>query len=140
MLERAGVLFRERRYGDAEREYRAALELCPDNSWILGDLGIVLYSVGRRDEGLEFLEAAVRARPGRMKPRLDKARILASEGDEAGAVRVLEAGIRAAITDQEFANDALLLLGALKRRAGEDEQASIIEELLRRRGVRVESR
>ncbi|MEN8152117.1 MAG: hypothetical protein ABFS86_20035 [Planctomycetota bacterium] len=134
MHHRATAWFLEGRREEAAREYRRAHELSPEDSWIAGDLGVTLYALGRHDEGTALVEEAIRLRPTRLKPRIDRARIHIAEGDGVEAMRVLERGVRAGITDQKWVDEALRLLRRLKRKHGEREHAEILTGFLEARG------
>jgi len=61
--------FRIRRFAEAEREFRAALELSPVNDYAHFALGRCLVKQGRAGEATSHLKLAVSLRPGRREYR-----------------------------------------------------------------------
>ena len=122
-----------KRFAEAEAGYRVALASSPDDSYLLSDLGLLLFDTGRPEEALTVLDAAIRARPIRLRPRFDRARVLAALGREEEAMAALETGIRRGITDHRWVAPSLRMLADLKRRAGNEEAARVVEGLVRAR-------
>ena len=90
------LLLKERRWEEAERCYRKALELKSPYPLARGGLGIALWHNGRVEEGLVHLRAATADLPERVSLRLELARALlahdlpAEAAAEAEAARQLE--------------------------------------------------
>jgi cytochrome c-type biogenesis protein CcmH/NrfG len=63
MLQEAACLHRDGRFGDAERRYRTAVRLHPDNLTALFSLGTLLAAMNRADEAVKFLERALATNP-----------------------------------------------------------------------------
>ena len=57
-------LGKEGKSDEAIEKYRAILELCPEDSLILNNLGWEYYKKGRYDEAIPFLDRAITANPG----------------------------------------------------------------------------
>lgn len=71
---------------EAERHFRAALALAPGAVSAMTGLGIVLVALGRLDEGLEQLQACVRARPELPVTHVNLGNGLLAAGDPAAAL------------------------------------------------------
>ncbi len=90
------LLLKERRWAEAERCFRRALELKSPYPLARGGLGIALWRGGRAEEGIEHLRAAAADLPRRTAVRFELARallarnLLAEAAAEAEAVREVE--------------------------------------------------
>lgn len=101
------VLEREKRWADAERDFRKALELRPEQPQVLNYLAYSWVDQGMRyDEARKMLERAVEIRPydGYIVDSLGWA--LFRMGDVAGAVKILEKAVLLQ-TDDWAINDHL---------------------------------
>lgn len=63
LLKDADVLRKEGRYGEAERRYRSAVRLHPDNLTALFRLGTLLTAMNRPGEAAKFLQRALATNP-----------------------------------------------------------------------------
>ncbi|HEX2651982.1 MAG TPA: tetratricopeptide repeat protein [Burkholderiales bacterium] len=63
LLQEARTLRREGRFGEAERRYRTAVRLHPDNLTALFNLGTLLQAMNRPAEAAKFLERALATNP-----------------------------------------------------------------------------
>jgi Flp pilus assembly protein TadD len=79
------------RLADAERHYRAALALRPDDATAAFDLGVVLEDLGRLDEALAAYQQSLASDPASADAHYNLARLHDRLGDTAGAIRHLQA-------------------------------------------------
>ena len=63
LLKDADVLRKEGRFGEAERRYRTAVRLHPDNLTALFRLGTMLTAMNRPAEAAQFLKRALATNP-----------------------------------------------------------------------------
>ena len=90
------------RYQEAYELIRKALELSPDDFYILDSMGWVLYRLGRLDESITYLNKALSVRPDpEIAAHLGE--VLWVKGDKAAAKQIWEAAIK------ETPKDARLL-------------------------------
>mmetsp|Transcript_834 Transcript_834/g.2434 ORF Transcript_834/g.2434 Transcript_834/m.2434 type:complete len:138 (+) Transcript_834:603-1016(+) len=70
------VYLKQEKYGLAEQHFRVALSLHPESSSLCYHLGCCLTLQGRKEEGLEILNDAVRLDPSNPIARFERAKIL----------------------------------------------------------------
>jgi Tfp pilus assembly protein PilF len=90
------IYFKRKEFIEAEREFRAAAELNPNDGETLNYLGRSLMLQGRRPEAIEVLKK-VTTLPFYGKPDIaftDLGSVLESEGDIAGAVEAYKSALR----------------------------------------------
>ncbi len=118
------IYFQRKEYGEAEREFRACVELDPNNGEALNYLGRTLIQLSRLPEAIEILRNAsamvLYATPDIAYMNLGEA--LQLQGDVPGAVRAYQAALK---IDPPNVPRALvyLNLGRLYMRQGEDGKA-----------------
>ena len=84
---------RTNRYQEAYDLIRKALEISPEDFYILDSMGWVLYRMGRLDESIVFLNKALSARPDpEIAAHLGE--VLWVKGDKAAAKQIWEAAIK----------------------------------------------
>ena len=121
VLESAG------RYAEAEREYRIALALEPDDAATLSNLGSLLMQRGAFAPARDALARAVLLQPGLVEAQNNLGAVLSELSDLAGA----EAAFRRAIAQAPDHVAALQNLGMVLRRAG-PARAAEAEQVYRR--------
>ncbi|MGI9591218.1 MAG: protein kinase domain-containing protein [Myxococcota bacterium] len=105
----------------AEKSYRKALALEPQNGEALAGLGQIALDGGRPDEAIPLLRKAVELAPERPESRRALARALDDGGDSEAALGVLQAAPEGAPADAE----SLTLQAAILRRAGASDEAIV---------------
>ena len=91
-----GIYFKRKQLVEAEREFRVASELNPNDGETLNYLGRTLMLQGRRPEAIALLRKATKL-PLYAKPDIaftDLASVLESEGDLAGAIDAYQSALR----------------------------------------------
>lgn len=110
---------RQRDWGKAAESFQKALELKPEDTEIRRELGIVLWHLGRQEEGLRYLDEAIQQDPNSVISYFYLGMVLAGmPGREAEAVAALEKVI-ATSGDSEVAGQARQMLAELKAKVGE---------------------
>ncbi len=106
----------------ARQKYQAAadtashaLEVKPDLALAESYRGLALWHLGRREEGLDRLYAAVRLHPETIEPHLFLGQVLAEDGRLPEARKALEIGVRLSPPGDLRARDALRRLGAVPK-------------------------
>lgn len=89
----------EQDYGSAERFYAAALDLEPDNPYVLNSYARLLGKRGRTEEALTLFEQAIERAPRLPTARLGLALALDQMDDDAGALAALEALFAQPVSD-----------------------------------------
>jgi tetratricopeptide (TPR) repeat protein len=84
------VMAQDQDLAQAEAYVRRAVEQSPEDGWALNALGAVLLMTGRLEEGISYLEAAIRALPEAPNPYLTLAAIHADQGSTDEALHLLE--------------------------------------------------
>lgn len=90
------IYFKRQEFVEAEREFRAAVELNPNDGETLNYLARTLMLQGRRPEAIEALRRATKL-PFYAKPDIaytDLGSVLESEGDIAGAIEAYQSALR----------------------------------------------
>jgi tetratricopeptide (TPR) repeat protein len=77
-----GTLARDRKYGDAQAAFKAALVLDPDNIWALQGLGQACEGLGHREGALQAYRQAVKIKPRFGSAWLALARLLEQAGQK----------------------------------------------------------
>ncbi|TIR25703.1 MAG: YaiO family outer membrane beta-barrel protein [Mesorhizobium sp.] len=115
---------------EAEKVYRRALKLAPEDTDILVALGLVIGSSQRFDEADHFFDRALAVKPGLLDARLGKVRLAIWQGDTPRA-RALIDGVLAIVPDNVEALDLdgrIALLEADYTRAGRSFQRALALE------------
>ena len=76
--------------GSAERYFATAVDLAPDDSYVLNSYGGLLAERGRYAEAQAMFERAIAAQPGHPNPYLGLAMVARKQGDEDAALSALE--------------------------------------------------
>lgn len=116
---------RQRDWGKAAQSFQKALELKPEDNEIRQELGIILWHLGRREEGLKYLDEVIQKNPSSAISYFYLGMILAgTPGKETEAIAALEKAI-ALSGDSEVAAQARQMLAELKTKAGEPTAAPV---------------
>ncbi len=83
----------EGRYQEAEKHYRAALEICPNHEFAITNLGYVLHLQGRIDEALPWHERASQSASFHVLGTYNLACYYAMKKDKEKALRLLERAV-----------------------------------------------
>ena len=86
----------ENDYATAEKFYKRALEIKPDDAWALSGFGALKMELGQPEDALKYFDAAIAAQPKLANAHYAKAVILQSQGDLPAAVTVLNTLFREA--------------------------------------------
>jgi Flp pilus assembly protein TadD len=117
----AGLLLeKQRRFADAEQEYKAALAIDPASADAATGLANLYMSGRRLPEAAAALEKVVADRPADASAHLQLGRVLAAEGKNDEAVQQLEAAARLSPADSSLARE----LADLYATTGKNEQAA----------------
>ena len=117
LLQLGDLRVAQRRIGEAEASFRAAVELAPDSPQAQYSLGLVLRELGDAPGAQAALRRSVAIQPGAAKARYALGRVLLESRDAAAA----EAELREAIALEPGRADSHNLLGvALWQRAERD--------------------
>lgn len=128
-FERAGTEFRKAKdYVGAERQYRRALELNPNNASAHLNLGFVLDATGRPEEALASYTEALRLDPSMPEAHFNYAGTMLAMGRLDEAIREYRETIR---LDPHFANAYANLGAALEKKGETDEALALCEEAVR---------
>ncbi len=128
-FERAGTEFRKAKdYLGAERQYRRALELNPDNANAHLNLGFVLDATDRPEEALECYMEALRLNPSMPEAHFNYAGTMLALGRLDEAIQEYRETIR---LDPYFANAYANLALALEKKDEPDEALALCEEAVR---------
>jgi tetratricopeptide (TPR) repeat protein len=111
----AGLLFeKQKKFGDAEAEYKQAVALDPASDAITGLANI--YMRGRRlPEAKEYLRKLIALHPELAAAHIQLGQILADEGDNDAAVVELQAGLKLAPSDVAAQRDLADLFETMKK-------------------------
>jgi tetratricopeptide (TPR) repeat protein len=94
ILARANDYFAAEEYAKAEKEYREALRLSPDNPVVSRQLGIIYFGQGQILQAYPLLNKSAELQPDDVDVQIKLGEILASQGERArardAALRVLE--------------------------------------------------
>ncbi|MBI4948539.1 MAG: tetratricopeptide repeat protein [Deltaproteobacteria bacterium] len=112
-------LFRSMQYGDAEKEFKAALALRPVEAAYYNNLALALALSGREEEALTLLKEALDLNPRHIEALNNLGALLERKGDAASAVKRLKEALK---IDPGYA-DALLNLGVALERQGRTREA-----------------
>jgi tetratricopeptide (TPR) repeat protein len=103
--EAAGRIFeKQKRYGDAEEEYKKALSLNPASDALTG-LANCYMQERRLPEAEEYLRRVAALHPQEAAPHVQLGRVLAAEGKNDDAVAELETGVKFAPADVSVQRD-----------------------------------
>jgi tetratricopeptide (TPR) repeat protein len=107
----AGMKFEAGRYAEAAADYKRLVEAKPDDSGLRASYAGSLGALGRYDEALRELDAAIRLDPINVEAYHNRAVIHERQGDRAGAVRDYQNALR---YNPQYApsKEALARLGA----------------------------
>jgi putative PEP-CTERM system TPR-repeat lipoprotein len=115
-------------HASVEAEWRRLLKASPGNEEAYLALAGIAIEQSRTDDALEFAQAAVSANPGRTRPRLMLARVLAVKDDLDAAGDVIQRGL-----DIDQDNVALLIQrGRIAAAEGETAKVREVVETLER--------
>lgn len=92
-IEMAGTLFRQGKYGQAEKVCRQVIQSRPSNADAQNILGVTLNALGRRAEAVETLERAVKLAPQAASIHANLGEILRQNGDLDLAAAALQRSI-----------------------------------------------
>jgi len=116
---------RQRDWSKAAESLQKALELKPEDNQIRQELGIILWHLGRQEEGLKYLDEAIQKDPKSAVAYFYLGMILAgTPGKKTEAIAALEKVI-ALSGDGELAAQARQMLVELKAKAGEPTAAPV---------------
>ncbi|MCH7665348.1 MAG: tetratricopeptide repeat protein [Acidobacteria bacterium] len=118
----------EGRYQDSVKEYRAALELEPENLTALRGLALALAADGRHEKAAQSFRAMLRVDPGHRLARMELGATLLVSGDLEAAISNFEEAVR---VDPDF-RQAHFNLAVAHSKAGRWEQGvAALREVLR---------
>jgi serine/threonine-protein kinase len=124
------------RFGDAERHFRIALALAPDDPAVLHWHGVHLYATGRASEAVEELERAARLDPFGTTVSSDYTASLWAAGRFADALVECRRGLAL----DSLKNDTWFALGLVQLALGHADSALVAFEHTRRLGGGVDVR
>jgi tetratricopeptide (TPR) repeat protein len=117
-LAAAMLLEKQKKFSDAESEYKQALALDPSSDALTGLAN--LYMSGRRfPEAEQYLHKVVEAQPSNAAAHIQLGRVLAAEGKNDDAVAELQAGVKLAPANLSVQRD----LADLYEMVGKDAEA-----------------
>ena len=96
-----GVYYQQKKYSEAEAEYRRVIELKPDNVDAWFNLGLSLLKLGKPTEARDAFATTIRISPSRVSARINLAELLLAEGKNEQAIEHLEAAIKLAPKEQQ---------------------------------------
>jgi tetratricopeptide (TPR) repeat protein len=108
------------RPGDAEREWKQALQFAPDNAQLLNNLGLVCAGRKQNDEAIAYFERSMRLRPNYTDAHLNLGRLYEDMGKNSEAETQLQAAVALAPLNIEARNE----LGKLYFNAGRLQEAA----------------
>jgi TolB-like protein len=89
-------------WAGAEKSFRRALELAPQDAEIIRDLAVLVFNIGRRDEALAWIDQAIALDPLNAAAQNYRALILWSAGRVAEAERAMQRALALASQAAEF--------------------------------------
>jgi tetratricopeptide (TPR) repeat protein len=107
----ANIAFSEGRYAEAEQAYRKLLETSPNDASLHSSLAGALGALGRYDEALVEIDAAIRLAPVNPEPYHNRAVVLEKKGQRDEAIRQYREALRYQ-PGYEASREALVRLGA----------------------------
>lgn len=94
LVEKAGVLVRERRFTDAEKIYQQLTEAYPENHFALSNLAVTQIHAGKLTAALVALEKALRIAPGDVFASVNISNVYCRQGRFGEAVETLKEVIK----------------------------------------------
>jgi tetratricopeptide (TPR) repeat protein len=94
LVEKAGVLVRERRFTDAEKIYQQLNDEYPDNPFTLSNLAVTQIHAGKLSAALVALEKSLRLVPGDVFASVNLSNVYCRQGRFGEAVEVLKEVIK----------------------------------------------
>jgi tetratricopeptide (TPR) repeat protein len=132
LVGRANALAAGKRLEEAIPLYRRILEIEPENDTARTNLGIALWTLGRKIEARETLEEAVRVTPYSFQARMNLAKSYVQENRLDEAIPYLERTVRYASIDDRVLQ-AVELLERIWREKGDRERADAMRRLAEER-------
>jgi len=123
------ALVREDRPADAEQEFRAELQLSPEDSGSEYQLAFVLLQQAKAEEAVQHLRAVLKRQPGHPEANYELGKQLLADGEPAEAIPYLEAASRLKPQLEPVHYQLQAAYRAVGRREDADREAKIYREM-----------
>ena len=94
LLSLGGAKAQKGDYQGAIRDYKRALEICPDNSDAYYQIGLAQYNAGNKQAAIESFSQVIRINPNSDAAYSNRGGIRSDQGDQQGAIADLNKAIR----------------------------------------------